>query len=235
MSSFEDFAVVPASFTGKVRLFPLPNLVLFPHVMQPLRIFEPRYRAMLEDALAGDRLITMALLAPGWEQDYEGRPPIHSMACLSQITTHHQLDDGTYNLLVLGIRRVRLIEEQQPLRPFREATVEIFEDYSPPQEAAVRADLQRSLREAFLGVLPTLPDAHEQLDQLLGSDISLAVFTDTIAYMLDMKLAEKAELLGERNVVRRAQILLRHLQAVGEDVDLAPCQSCGFPPKFSTN
>jgi len=65
-----------ADFEGIVRLFPLPNLVLFPHVVQPLHIFEARYRQLMTDTLAGDRLITMALLRPGWEEDYGKRPPI---------------------------------------------------------------------------------------------------------------------------------------------------------------
>src|SRR4029079_17170823 len=63
------------TFCGVARLFRLPNLVLYPHVMQPLHIFEERYREMLEDALASDRLIAMALLEPGWETDYDRRPP----------------------------------------------------------------------------------------------------------------------------------------------------------------
>src|SRR5271166_2451842 len=98
----------PARFSGVVRLFPLPNLVLFPHVMQPLHIFEPRYRCLLEDALATDRLVAMALLAPGWESDYEGRPTLCPMACLGRVTTYHRLEDGAYNLLLLGLQRVRL-------------------------------------------------------------------------------------------------------------------------------
>ena len=69
---------------GVARLFPLPNLVLFPHVLQPLHIFEPRYCDLLEAALADDRLIAMAVLAPGWEKDYEGRPPVHPIACLGR-------------------------------------------------------------------------------------------------------------------------------------------------------
>ena len=55
-----------STFSGVARLFPLPNLVLYPHVMQPLHIFEERYREMLEDAIADDGLIAMALLEPGW-------------------------------------------------------------------------------------------------------------------------------------------------------------------------
>ena len=111
MSTFDYFSFSVESFSGKVRLFPLPNLVLFPHVMQPLHIFELRYRDLLEDALAGDRLIAMSVLVPGWERNYEGRPRLHPMACLSRITTHCRLSDGTYNVLLLGLRRVRLLRE----------------------------------------------------------------------------------------------------------------------------
>jgi uncharacterized protein len=123
MSSFDDLSHSFEDFSGKVRLFPLPNLVLFPHVMQPLHIFEPRYRHLLEDALAGDHLIAMALLAPGWQKDYDGSPPLHPVACLGRITTYHKLDDGTYNLLLLGLRRIRVVRELAGDKKFREAEV----------------------------------------------------------------------------------------------------------------
>src|SRR3990172_3672334 len=84
------------TFSGVARLFPLPNLVMYPHVMQPLHIFEERYREMLEDAVAGDRLIAMALLKPGWETDYESRPPIARFACLGKAVTHPRTPDGRY-------------------------------------------------------------------------------------------------------------------------------------------
>ena len=100
LSSLIDFA-------GKARLFPLPNLVLFPHVMQPLHVFEPRYRQMTADALAGDRLIALVLLRPGWEADYEGRPPVFPVACLGHVVADKQLPDGRYNLLLRGLSRLR--------------------------------------------------------------------------------------------------------------------------------
>ena len=65
MADRRDVEQLPHDFSGTVRLFPLPNLVMFPHVVQPLHIFEPRYREMLEDALEHDRLLAMALLQPG--------------------------------------------------------------------------------------------------------------------------------------------------------------------------
>src|SRR5690348_5650973 len=90
-------------FEGVARLFPLPNLVLFPQVMQPLHIFEARYRQMTEDALAGDRLIAMALLRPGWEANYADRPDIHAVACLGRIVAEQRLDDGRFNILLRGL------------------------------------------------------------------------------------------------------------------------------------
>src|SRR5262245_55213880 len=104
MACSGDDAFSPDDFSGQVRLFPLPNLVLFPHVIQPLHIFEPRYVDMLHAALEDDRLIAMNLLEPGWEGDYEGRPPIAPVACLARILTWQALPERRYNVLVFGLR-----------------------------------------------------------------------------------------------------------------------------------
>ena len=76
------------NFTGHVPLFPLPDAVLFPNALLPLMIFEPRYRQMVADALAGDGLIAMALLKPGWEDSYEtNSAPIRSTVCIGRIAS----------------------------------------------------------------------------------------------------------------------------------------------------
>jgi Lon protease-like protein len=230
MSSFEDLSFSFADFSGRVRLFPLPNLVLFPHVIQPLRVFEPRYRRLLEDALAGDHLMAMAVLAPGWEQDYEGRPALYPAACLARVTTYHRLDDGAYNLLVLGLRRVRLARELEPERLYREAEAELCEDLYPVEEAGSQGVLARRLRKALLRFLPSLPEAREQMDQLLANDLRLGVLTDVVSYMLDADIAAKQRLLGEVNVYRRAEMLLAHLEAAQ-----GGAQDPVFPPRFSVN
>jgi len=80
----DDLAFSSEEFSGRARLFPLPNLVLFPHVIQPLHIFEPRYVELLRDAIQSDKLIAISLLAPGWEDDYDGRPTIEPVACLGE-------------------------------------------------------------------------------------------------------------------------------------------------------
>ena len=123
--SDEPLAFSPEQFSGRTRIFPLPNLVMFPHVMQALHIFEPRYRALFEEALEGDRLVSLAVLAPGWEQQYEGRPPLRPTACLCRIATHQVTKQGTYNVLLLGVRRLRLGNEMPAVRPFRVFEAEI--------------------------------------------------------------------------------------------------------------
>ena len=94
----DSLAFSPDQFSGLARLFPLPNLVMFPHVMQAMHIFEPRYRAMFEEAVSDDKLIALGVLSPGWEVDYEGRPALESAACLCRIATYQQTPEGTYNV-----------------------------------------------------------------------------------------------------------------------------------------
>jgi uncharacterized protein len=231
--AFDDLSLSLEKFSGKARLFPLPNLVLFPHVMQPLHVFEPRYRDLLEDALAGDRLIAMAVLTPGWQRNYEGRPALYSMACLGQITTHFRLADGTYNVLLLGLQRVRVVRELNPVRPFREAQVELCADHYSACPLSRQKHLQQKLHDSLLSILPLLPEAQEQLDQLLCNDVPLGVLTDVISYMLDIDPARKQALLTEVDVYRRTELLLTHLS---QSVELAASEaSIIFPPAFSAN
>jgi Lon protease-like protein len=185
--------------------------------------------------MADDRLITMAVLAPGWEDDYEGRPPLCPVACLGRVAAYHRLEDGSYNVLVVGLRRVRLLSELPPTRTFREADVEVLEDVYPPAEAAGTSDLKRRLRGAFLHILPHLPQMEDQLDQLLSGDVPLGVLTDIIGYMLDIDSDAKQALLAEANVHRRAEMLLDHLSACAADTALGRCGAGVFPPEFGVN
>src|SRR3954464_1244862 len=133
-----------ANFSGTARLFPLPNLVLFPHVVQPLHVFEPRYRQMTADALAGDRLVAPVLLRPGWEAEYDARPAVHPVACLGRIVADQRLADGRYNLLVRGLARLRLVGEVPDTKPSRPARGELLTDGplpSVPEAKAGRKEL----------------------------------------------------------------------------------------------
>src|SRR5262245_57863341 len=133
-------------FRGVARLFPLPNLVLFPSVVQPLHVFEPRYRAMMADALDDDRLLALVLLQPGWEEEYQQRPPIHPVAVLGRVFNEELLPDGKYNLLLHGLRRIRIQEELPADKLYREARVRLLEDI-PLTSTAEEHDLRGQLRD----------------------------------------------------------------------------------------
>ena len=212
-------------------MFPLPNLVMFPHVMQALHIFEPRYRALFEEAIEDDRLIALGSLAPGWEGDYEGRPPLRPTACLCRIATHQRTDEGTYNVLVLGVRRLRIIHELPPRKLFRVVESEIIDDVEPADAAPNTATvLQQKLLAAFKNAMPRIPNAYEQLDQLLGSQITLGMLADIVAYTIDLDLETKIKLLAECDVFRRTLMLL---EAIASRPATGHART--FPPDFSNN
>ena len=226
--SDEPLTFDPARFGGTARVFPLPGMVMFPHVMQALHIFEPRYRAMLEDALSDDRLIAMATLsnAPG---DDAARPALEPAACLCRIATSQRAPDGTSNILLLGVRRLTLGAERPPIRPFRVFEAEILEDIEPAVAEGAAAGLQQDLLAAFRRTLPEIPQAREQLDQLLAADLSLGMLADIVAYSLDLDVRWKLRLLAEPDVVRRTRLLV---QALSQRSARKPRP---FPPPFSRN
>ena len=236
MTNLQSSAGWPDDFSGRVRLFPLPNLVLFPHVVQPLHIFEPRYCEMLQDALAGDRLIAMVLFEQGWEHQYQCRPAIAQSVCVGKIISHTPTEDQRHNILLVGVKRARIVRELEPLRPFREAQVEVLEDLYPAEEAEQRPLLVDRLQELFRHFVPEELAAQESFQQLMGKQLPLGILTDTIAYALQLPLAIKQQLLAEVNVDIRCRLLTRCL----EQKIQGRSQSCdesddGFPPRFSAN
>src|SRR5688572_29816911 len=116
---------------AELPIFPLPNVVLFPTTLLPLHIFELRYRAMVRDALEGERLIGMVMLRPGWERGYEGTPAVYPIGCAGFITRADRLADGRYNIMLRGMERFRIINERpsgEGAAQYRVALVEAIED-----------------------------------------------------------------------------------------------------------
>lgn len=238
MTNLQSTAGWPDDFCGRVRLFPLPNLVLFPHVVQPLHIFEPRYCEMLADALAGDRLIAMALLEQGWEANYQFRPKIASACCIGKIISHTPTEDQRHNILLVGVKRARIISELEPTRSFRQAEVEIIDDIYPTDDAPLRPQLVERLHDLFRHFVPDGLAAQESFKQLMGKQLPLGIFTDTIAYALPLPQEIKQQLLGEPNVDIRCRLLMRCLEQKIKQSGSLSCDDTPtdeFPPRFSKN
>jgi Lon protease-like protein len=224
-----------AHFNGIARLFPLPNLVQFPHVVQPLHMFEPRYRRMTADALAGDHLLAMVLLRPGWEADYEGRPPIYPVACLGKIVADRRLEDGRYHLLLRGLSRVRILEELQDGRPYRSARVELLAEV-PPGDAGVEQALRARLWEKLPGWFPAQEPVTEQLQKLMKANLPLGMLGDIFISALPLEPAFKQQLLETLSVEVRLHKLLERLGSQAQPAgNVAPPEDRKFPPNFSPN
>ena len=221
----------PDEFSGTARLFPLPNLVLFPHVAQPLHLFELRYRQLMADALADDRLITMALLRPGWEEDYHNSPPIHPVVCVGQITQEERLTDGRYNLVLQGLSRARIVEELTTDRLYRVATVELLDE--EPADESEEPRLRQELSDRVLPFFSAHPPALDQLRRLVTSEIPLSGLCDVFCFALPLETGCKQELLEVTEVSARVRLLLQRLE--GRAAPTAPPSVRSFPPTFSQN
>lgn len=227
MSDLHSAVEWPDDFSGRVRLFPLPNLVLFPHVLQPLHIFEPRYCEMLADSMANDRLIAMALLEPGWEAQYHKKPSIASVVCIGKVLTHTPTVDHRHNILLAGLRRARIVRELEcGERSYRQAEVELLVDSYPGDNEAERAVAQNVLLDMYQKLVP------DGLGEFVGAP--LGILTDLMTFTLGLPLPLKQQLLAEANVDVRCRLLsrcLKELVRARESQD----PNDEFPPKFSSN
>ena len=187
-------------------LFPLPNVVLFPGVFLPLHIFEPRYREMVADALSSDRMIGMVLLRPGWQHEYEGRPAVYPVGCSGVITHAERLADGRYNIVLRGVERFRILEEEHA-KAYRRAIVEpLVERALEPRDR----DTLRTCRAKLESLLTPIDRA--SADARMPSAMPDEDLINTLAQYLDLEPLEKQALLEHTSLRSRAQTLVELLE-----------------------
>ncbi|MGZ4810417.1 MAG: LON peptidase substrate-binding domain-containing protein [Thermoanaerobaculia bacterium] len=206
-------------------LFPLPNLVFFPNTRLPLHVFEPRYRKMITDALAGDSRIGIVLLRPGWEADYFGSPPIHQWGTLGTIEQAVPLEDGRFNILIRGDARFRVVDEVSRV-PYRTARVVAQpEETQGPTEAYAQREWLAELSRQYLHYLP---------DQMAVPEIEtvgLDALANALIMSLNLDVEEKQRLLEINDLVRRAEKIGSELQTRIESLRfLAPYRRGGGDP-----
>ena len=177
-------------------------MVLFPGTTLPLHIFEARYRKMVADALASDRVIGMTLLRPGWEPDYEGRPPVFAIGCAGRIARAEALPDGRYDIALQATTRFRIVEEHAG-EPYRLATVEEMPEV--PGDPAALADARRA-------VLAAIGRAVDGPTRLVVADLPDDVFVNGLCQALTLDPVERQSLLECETVAGRAQRLAQVLE-----------------------
>jgi uncharacterized protein len=202
----------------RLSIFPLAGALLFPRAQLPLHIFEPRYRALVTDALARDRRI--AMIQP---RDLGEPPALFQVGCVGRIAQVEAMDDGRFNLVLEGLTRFRLVRELDVATPFRqvEARFDGFDDAAmdAPLALVVRAEIEReSKRFAESRGYHVDWDAVARLD-----DESLV---NGIAQIAPFDVAAKQALLEAATVAVRADLLVQFLQffRLGDDDEDATLQ-----------
>jgi len=216
-------------FDNVCRLFPLAGVVLFPHAVLPLHIFEPRYRQMTEDALATDRLIAIVQVRPPSEWSQPDEPELESVGCLGRIFKHERMPDGRYNFLLLGRKRIRLDREIANGKLYRSSQVTILDDEEADEPTEKRRqELVDLFRQAHEGEID--PD----LNALFETELPLGVLADIITQAMGLPASVKQSFLAEPSVARRVLALLDRLRDSSTDPDVPPSRP-PFPPPFSRN
>ena len=204
----------PLATPSRFAIFPLPNVVLFPGTYLPLHIFEPRYRAMTEAALASTSVIGMILLRPDADA-MAARAPIFDVGCAGRIVEHRRLPDGRFHLLLLGERRFRIARELSTAEPFREVEAELLSDPAadalPPAERraldVARPELEARMLEL---VRLTAPESVDALRERMRA-LDPVLLANAIAFGLDGPVLEKQSLLECSDPSSRSELLLRLL------------------------
>ena len=190
--------------TKRLPIFPLTGAVLFPGMQLPLHIFEPRYRAMVGDALIRDRLI--AMIQP--QRAVEGAP-LYQVGCVGRIGEIQAMDDGRYNLILEGTARFRMIRELEVTTAYRQIEADIYdEDEDETLTHAQRGGFEREARHFADSQGYSVDwDSVERLD-----DRSLI---NGVSQIAPFDPASKQALLEARTLTDRCELLVQLMQFYG--------------------
>lgn len=208
-----------AGALAAIPVFPLPQVVLFPGALLPLHIFEPRYRAMLADCLATNRVLAIAQLLSG--EDEHGRPAVARVCGGGIIVRHQPLPDGRSNILVLGKARLHLDEiavEEPPRYPYRRARARLLEQKDAPVSETDRAALIAAATMFAAEVKKHDPQFSFGVPQTTDA----ATIADLCAFQLVIDPAARQAILEEldpraRVVMVTSQLALQHGAMMRED------------------
>ncbi len=208
----------PAALAA-MPIFPLPNCVLLPGGLLPLHVFEPRYRELTRDCLAGHQLMAIARLRPGYEGTYYGRPPVYERCGVGRIICSEELADGRFALLLRGVARVEIARELPPERPYRQVEARVLADDC--RDRAETSDYHRRLVALCDRLAEVIDQGGPQLRDLARSFDEPGQCADAIAAALVMDADARQELLEAIDPMVRLQRTLGHVSHML--CELAPC------------
>lgn len=214
--SEQEAQTIRVNFGRPMPVFPLHGVVLLPHAVLPLHIFEPRYRQMVDHALDGAGQVAMGVFeGDQWRQEYHGMPPIRPMVCVGQIVQHERLPDGRYNILLQGVCRARITDELPPDadRMYRAAALRPTES-KPADDTALPG-----VRERLRGLFSERPLKDLTAAQGISGVLqSTAAPTIAVLELISASIISdnelKYRLLAEPDAASRAELIEHELKAL---------------------
>ena len=196
--------------TAVIPIFPLSDVVLFPHVRKPLHLFEPRYQQMAEHVLAGDKQMGMVAVPPDHVDALPGNPPVYPVGCVGTVVGAQRRADGRYDIVLHGTQRFRIENERENPgdRLYRVAEVALLEDPSDPADAEAVASLRTRLVELMddlvrlSGTLSAGDTSQEFLHKMDD-----AIFVNSLSNALPFPTPEKQGLLEADGIRKRFERL----------------------------
>jgi len=189
-------------------LFPLPGVVFLPGTLLPLHVFEPRYRKLVRDCLEGDSIFAVPLLREGWQSDYDGRPPVHEVSGVGRVVRHQALPDGRYNLLVLGIGRVRIEEELPTDEPYRLARAVPLEDLVPTGASERLRGMIDQLRLVSGQIMVAHPALASDLGRVMDGAEGPAQLVDMLGHLVLRESDDRQSFIELDDLLARADRVL---------------------------
>ncbi len=204
---------IQVNFSRPFPVFPLDGVVLLPHALLRLFVFEPRYRQMVERVLDGNGQIAMAVFeGDTWRTQYHGNPPIRQAVCVGQVMQHERLPDGNFRILLQGVCRARIKEEQGPdeERLYRTALLEPLDRGQPSED-----DLFM-LRDSVMGLMRTeglseLATVRAVLREVDSREIPTRALLEVVTLSVLNEKRVQYRLLAEGDTLRRGEIIEREL------------------------
>jgi Lon protease-like protein len=204
-------------------LMPLPNVVFFPRTLLSLHIFEPRYKAMVEDCLSGDQrfgvVLTRTRKAPNpIEEENAGPPPIYKFLGIGSVARHERQGDGNFDLKMEGQFRAMVLEEIASDKPYRLARVQVINDrYHSDRREDLEASRSRLESECrFLA--ERLPEVNGPMERVLATGKHPGILADLVAANFVVDLYARQCILAEFDVVRRVELTAIQIESINQRV-----------------
>jgi uncharacterized protein len=210
-----DTGAALAEASAALKVLPLPGVTLFPGAPLPLRIFEPRYRALVADALATDRILCVPMLVSEEAAQAE-HAEIFKVAGAVRIEAEQAYPDGRYDILVRGVARVRLLQELESGKPYREFRAAVLDDVYPAGGPQTLADEVEAVGQLILDLVQVLPE-ESGVGQLAHAVAHLKVpgsIADIVAAAAVGDAAARQRILEAVDVRERLEIVKQEVSSV---------------------